>query len=317
MRVLYHILFICTLYINKLEAQDISVFNLRTEYTFMHNNMEKDETTGFISISEIYPLGNYPDSIVIPAQYLNDGGAKRKVELKGKFRQHLLNSTNIKESDQVNVYAYKRNKIYTFKVKDLNTLAILTPYDDISGAKQPYDYMFGFEVNPNSIPSAEDYLVTIDDHNTFSENTFKPIFWEQVDSSCFPLINKTNSLDNPLNKYISGKTYAYFSDHYNYFVQDVRKKNPGTIARHLVIVSRIDNSILVNRYYRDTESTSLHALNSIEKQDHESLNQWTGILFKDYPPVIFGFLHHSFGCPSIDFIQQPNNAIYINCDNRH
>ncbi len=52
-------------------------------------------------------------------------------------------------------------------------------------------------------------------------------------------------------------------------------------------------------------------------KEYPMVNQWTGKLFKDYPPVLFGFVWQSFGCDNIDIIQLPLTTIPILCDNRH
>ena len=38
--------------------------------------------------------------------------------------------------------------------------------------------------------------------------------------------------------------------------------------------------------------------------DESNIFQYTGHLFKGKPPVIFGFIAQSFGCPSINFLDQ-------------
>ncbi|MFI8605669.1 hypothetical protein ACIGCP_14490 [Cellulophaga baltica] len=54
-----------------------------------------------------------------------------------------------------------------------------------------------------------------------------------------------------------------------------------------------------------------------EKYDYEENLQYVGRLFKNRPPVVFGFTFKSFGCPSINFIDKNELPIFILCDNRH
>lgn len=76
--------------------------------------------------------------------------------------------------------------------------------------------------------------------------------------------------------------------------------------------------MIFEKFYCVHEEPSLVPLNVVgHAKDWRSKTQWTGEIFKDRPPVIFGFLFHSSGCPSIDFIEQSENSVRINCDNRH
>ncbi len=51
--------------------------------------------------------------------------------------------------------------------------------------------------------------------------------------------------------------------------------------------------------------------------DGTNAMQWTGYFFKGKPPVAFGFMVQSFGCPSITFLDKNEKDFTINCDNRH
>jgi len=316
MRIIFSIIFLSlSLYSIHLLGQDLLIYQLQTAYT----NMEDEITTGFISLSDQYKLVEHPDSLAIPQAFLNAGREKRTIPLNGTYRKQLLNQTNIKESDVVSIYAYKQQEIFTFKVKDLKTLAILSPYEMLQGEKSQYDYQIGFEINPDSIPGEDNYydgyLVYIGNNKPFKKNSLQPIRWEQVDSTCFPSKNKR---PKPLasNIYIKGKTFEFVSDNYLYYIQNVDLLHAGTFARHLAIVNRENNQIVLSKFYTNSEGSSLESLN-IENDNLEMLNQWTGQLFKDSSPVVFGFLYMSFGCPRIYFIDQSSNSIYINCDNRH
>jgi hypothetical protein len=45
--------------------------------------------------------------------------------------------------------------------------------------------------------------------------------------------------------------------------------------------------------------------------------QWTGRLFKNKPPVSFGFEYQSFGYHGITLLSETEKEIWISCDNRH
>ncbi|EMS88521.1 hypothetical protein LEP1GSC074_3321 [Leptospira noguchii str. Hook] len=39
-------------------------------------------------------------------------------------------------------------------------------------------------------------------------------------------------------------------------------------------------------------------------------------MFKNRPPVIFGFFYEDYKCEDIDFLKLPKSGILISCDNR-
>jgi len=56
----------------------------------------------------------------------------------------------------------------------------------------------------------------------------------------------------------------------------------------------------------------------VKKGDKEKdYHQFTGKIFKDKPPVIFGFMYVSFGCPGVHVLDKKIKRIRILCDNRH
>ena len=67
--------------------------------------------------------------------------------------------------------------------------------------------------------------------------------------------------------------------------------------------------------FEGREFTSLSGIQT-EQEDRRN-SQWTGTLFKNKPPVIFGFTSESFGCSVITLMEKAGGEIPINCDNRH
>ena len=210
-----------------IQAQKLYVYELQSAYL----NIENEETTGFISLSDKYPLNEHSDSLAVPDSLLVSGN--RYIELKNEYRTRVLTKTGIKETDDVYIYDYIQNRTITFKVNALKTLAILTPYDMVGGRKKnQYDYMIGFEVDQTTITSKksflDDYFVSIGKINPFTEANLHPIVWDSVDSTCFPTdFDIPNRLQRTKRKYHRGKTYEYIEGHLGYYSQDILSNNHG------------------------------------------------------------------------------------------
>jgi hypothetical protein len=100
---------------------------------------------------------------------------------------------------------------------------------------------------------------------------------------------------------IKGSSYRYETANFGYYVQEFLG------PRRLLIIDLNTQETIKDIVFYPNESFSNAALN----------NQWTGKLFKDKPPVIFGLEWVSFGCPGITFLDRFVQDIGINCDNRH
>jgi len=102
----------------------------------------------------------------------------------------------------------------------------------------------------------------------------------------------------------------------DYFLQ-TSVRDEDLRSRLLVVKKSASNTVVFSRVYYDSEGTRLVPLNYQDRFSPDKIYQWTGEVFKDKSPIIFGFSGHSFGCRSIDFISKTEPPIYTRCDNRH
>ncbi len=310
---LFIFLLIAVIGLTNLTAQDLRIFYLR---------FEKNESVGFVSLSDVYPLSEHPDSLAIPdLKDINSEEAKNfeYLKLDAKQRKRFLSKTKILETDQVFIYDYSADVLICFTVKNLNVVACLNIY----GADWPYsqnDYMIGFELNKKFLTSfgrfPSNTLVCVGKENPFVQGQMKHIVWKKIDNKDFPS-REINPKDTARFKhvyndtkveYVSGNTFKYLTEGLEYFIQDTGKYNDNQIwAKRLLVIDRKTKEIVYEKMYYESESGSFAPIN----------NQWTGKLFKNKPPVIFGFKWVSFGCPRINFLNSTEKDIDTNCDNRH
>jgi hypothetical protein len=284
----------------------------------------------FIPLSDefLFRWSDHPDSLVIDSIYLqkNDGNRNYHVLSKEK-RALVLSQTQILENDSIFIFNLKLDSIVGFRVKDVPLIAMLSPYAN-DRKPRAYDFQFGFEFKSKPLNEAEySYIfVTTCAINPFVKGGIKPIKWEKMDSTRFPK-TEMNKWDSAYVKRTHPLQYFHYIDgELEYMVQN-RGRDSVAGGRKVVVISTKSNDVLFSGVFQDRESTSLLPLNGIES--HYSDNsfdfnfQQTGLLFKNKPPVIYGFLGYSFGCPGMSYIGSQGlegsevKGLRIHCDNRH
>ncbi len=289
-------------------AQDLKIFNLQY--------YEKDSTQSyvFISLSEIYPLSDNPDSMAIPdlkEKEIEEAPSFTYFKLDSMYRKRFLRETKISETDKVFIYDYSADALQSLTVKNLNVVARLNVY----GRDWPYsqdDFMIGFELHKNFLTGLDKYLeyslAYVGKVSPFVRGQLKPITWKSIEPSDFPSKELPTYDIRYAGKCVTGNAYKYETEGLQYFVQDLVRiaDNWNSVKRLIVLDIKTKETVCEKLFYAG-ESASFAPLN----------NQWTGKLFKNKPPVIFGFQYFSFSCPSISFLNSDERGIYIYCDNRH
>ena len=297
-----------------LSAQDLKLFNL-SRY-----EIDSTKSIAFISLSDVHFLSEHTDSLAVPdLTYIEaDSAANYEyIRLNSAYRERFLSGTKLSETDKVFIYDYAADQLLSFKVKDLDVVACLNIY----GAEWPYgqyDYMIGFGISEKKLTGLDKYfthaLVYIGKESPFVKGQVKPVEWKKTKASDFPSKALTYEDTAAFHEYLgdhqyhAGDTYSFERDSLNYFVRDyILFTDDWLFAKQLVVIDTKTGEAVCKKQYFSGESLSFAPLD----------NQWTGTLFKNKPPVIFGFNYVSFGCPSITFLSKTEPDVYINCDNRH
>ncbi|EMM84997.1 hypothetical protein LEP1GSC039_0256 [Leptospira santarosai str. 2000027870] len=318
--------------------EDLNLYNLNTC---------GNQSVRFVSLSDKYPVYDYPDWFAIPKLKNRKKKDFQYLILGRKYRTRFLSKTKISENDTVFIYDYFTETIATFPVKNLNAVACLSPYMSDMDDAPPYsqkDYMIGFEIEKKLLKNFknksfeyENSLIHIGKQNPFQKGRRKWLLWKKIDPkklSTFKIRVKYAPGYDPQydptawSGYSFGKAYQFDSAPLRYYLQDLFKyddlSRPASErdepdCRRLIVINTKTKEIIVEKFYCKGEGAGfapLKVVGDVDKYWYQRY-QWTGEIFKDRPPVIFGFLFVRFGCPSIDFIEQSENSVRINCDNRH
>ena len=283
---------------------DIAIFNLE-------NFRGHKDANGFINLSEIQKISEHPDSIVVSKNYLGDQKEEEvsHFKLEPLYRKRFLANTKLSEESKVFIYNYKLDSLLIFKIKDLNVVAKLSPYENSENLNQ-YHYMYGLEINKEHLANWGVYyfssFVHVGEKNPFSTGKMSPMLWTKIEISEFPL-----DLKNGLKNKKDIQSLAVFKTEINGFEYSY------TSNGQLVVVDTKLNKIVYITHFYQGESASLAPISIAGNKNEYGIEQWVGPMFKNYPTAIFGFQYFSFGCPSIKLIDNRNSFVGIMCDNRH
>lgn len=308
------------------EEDTVYVFNAFLSYNFLisdlkiynaqpfYNEKKNYYRTGFLNLSESYFTYTENENTILPI----DEELKDTIVLNKTQRKEFLTKTNISEFDKVFIYDIQNDSVYIFKVSELPAIACINIYysDYSDSPKTERDFEFGFDLKKSYRGSYQNFAF-IGKENPFQKGKLKPIIWAEIDSLEFPERYKTKIIPDfrkiPIKEYNSKESFKFSNSQYDFFIQNLQ----GSLtARLLLVIDSKKNEMIFNHVFTDSESSYLIPLN-IKNKKNEYGGQWTGELFKNKPPIIFGFLGHSFGCPLINFLSESEPPIMILCDNRH
>lgn len=296
-------------------GQEIELFSLSAmEYN-------ENEKVFLVSLSEIYPLSEHPDSSAIPDIGDWEMLDANTIVLDSIYRQRFFARTGLLLTERLIVYDYLNNISASFPLNTLRLVACLNMYagnDDWPYSQ--YEYMIGFELEPSVLANFNPFFyqtfVYLGSSDPFAHQPLKPIHWSLVDKLNLPKSKMMKAQKTFLKNHTCGNKYVFEENGFKYMIQEYLFE-ANLNARRMVIEDIKTKKIVCERFFRDSEGASLAPLNYTDLENILQIDQWTGVLFKDKPPVVFGFLYQSFGCPAITFLNATMEDVYIRCDNRH
>jgi len=275
---------------------------------------DNETSTAFVNISETYFENKRFEYLI------SNEDRKDTLTLTSRQRKVFLKTVNISEDDTVFIYELETDIVHSYKVKDLPVISCLNIYS-YGGNYEEYDFEFGFDLGKLKI-EYDNNFVSIGKSNPFQTGDIKEILWTEIDNKNFPKPFDVQIIDEDIRSWFDGvtseKSYSFTNKYFNYYIQNLKHKNGNVAYRYLVVTDKKSDKIVYEDVYMESEGSYLTPIKIDNIKEHNDYYiQWTGKLFKDKAPVIFGFVAHSFGCGSIDFINKEESYIRILCDNRH
>ena len=253
----------------------------------------------------------------IPEEYLGEGGAMHEMTKENKW--NFLRQLGITESDSIYIFDLKLNKLIVVSINALPFMAIPNVYSH-GDPLNVDDYMIGITYPEELLAESDSYyyhiLVHVGSSNPFELGRAYPIILKEIDENTYLSQVENDSIANVLYSGIGGrKTYFFHAENLDYYFLSLGLEYP--FAGHLAVYYEGTDVQLFSHYFNGGEGSSLARLSHVGQDSTNYLYQWTGKILKDYPPITFGFLSHSFGCARIYVMDDSGTWIRILCDNRH
>lgn len=265
---------------------DIEVF-----YFSMPVHRDGDDfREAFVNLSESDRLNNHA------IQELDFG--ENPVRFDRNQKNQILSFT---PNDTVYIFSLIEDSIIKFAIEDLPLVAYVHPYFKNENTLSAYHYIFGLSLGKKYAVDGEAFTY-IGQENPFKTGEVEAIKLNKVDNDSFPVHSNYERSTHEI------VTFLFTTENLKYFIQ----KTVRGCSFDLVIVDDISHSVIYYRHYQQSESIAVPCI-----MGPEYSYGWTGKVFKNKPPIIYGLESHKFGCPSIDFLGENEPPIEILCDNRH
>lgn len=275
-----------------------------------------DETRpGFVNLSELYPFDYENNSnTIIQDEKLGQEPIRFNKNQSDKFFERI----GISKKDSLYIFSFSNDSVYKFPVSEFKMIAFLNPYTHGDRNTKEYEYEIGLNLEDKFSDKGDNfaYVGTV---NPFQTGKIKPLIWNRTDNNNFPL-QESNIVNQKTTDNITLETYTISLSHFKYFIQShiYYKNNQSRVQKHqLIVIDTTTNNIITKLYYSSSESINISPVYKSSDEKMEYYHSWTGELFKNKPPMIYGLYGNSFGCSTVDFIDKNEPSIRILCDNRH
>ncbi|WP_133121688.1 hypothetical protein [Chryseobacterium sp. PMSZPI] len=295
--------------VDEIDYKNFNIFDVTTISSGQNNEL----ADVFISVSDINNNPNVISSDFLKKQKQMFFEQLKYLELDAEHRNKLLSGIHLTENDSLYLFNYELNKLQKTPISKLKAVAYLDVYASEGEDIDAGSYMVGFQIE--SKKKIADYdqfhnaIAYFGNKNPFVENKMKPIKWEKSG----PDISKKYFAGSKLTY---GQTFQSKYENLTYYLQELLE-DEMVLERRLIVINDHHQKIFETTYTTaGSDGAEFYPLNG-DNKDNPNNFQWTGYLFKGKPPVTFGFIAPSFGCPSILFLDKKEKPLKINCDNRH
>jgi hypothetical protein len=288
-------------------------------YRMVQRDLNSGEMFHFISLSESLEMSDHPDSCIIPTEFVGDiyRSDVDLVPLDGTYRDKFLKGVGLTEFDSLFIYDYILDSIVSFPVRGLTACAV----PNINLAKEDLldycsIYQIGFKIDNLEVQNNhfEKSFAAFAQSCPFQKGKMEPVKWTPVDTAQMPKVQHREEFGRILTNLELNGSFIYKQNQYILYLFDLYDDG-RPFGRHLIVMDTLTDEIKVDQQFYESSGPAGTPINSGE--NIEDMFQWTGILFKNYPSVIFGFEYHIMYCDPIYFLANDEYSIRVKCDIRY
>jgi len=252
----------------------------------------------------------------MPKNFINKKDLRKDtIHFNKKQRNEFLKRMNYSNKDTLYIYDITTGLIKKHSIKNTPLMACISIYSQVNEESRTkdydnWDYQVGF--NLGKVNYGE--FAIIGKENPFIEKGLQPLVFEEMSQEIIDNNIKAKLLSKAWIKDTTYKPYIFNYKNIRSFVKIKKELNTWSD----LIIKNIQTKDSYSIYQNEGESSSKASIKIKEKKSTGNDNyQYIGRLFKNKPPVAFGFMWESFGCPKIHFLGKEELPIIVLCDNRH
>ena len=259
---------------------------------------------------------NVSESFYMPENFIDKNDLRKDtIHFSQKQRAEFFKRMNYADNDTLFIYDLASTLVKRLPIKNIPLMACVNIYSSIKDEYKTedyytHDYQIGFNLGKADYSG----FAVIGKENPFVEKGLQPLVFkkmnqQQIDSHIkSKLISKHWLNDTVFKPYVSS---------YENIQSFVKVKKDYPYWSDLIIINTKTKESF-DIYQEGGESSGKANLSLADVASEYPVNyQYIGNLFKNKPPVVFGFMWESFGCSQIQFLDNNELPIRILCDNRH
>jgi len=270
---------------------------------------KKDIRHAFVNVSESFNM---------PKNFINKNDLQKDtIHFDKKQRKEFLKRMKYSNNDTLFVYDIKSGLIKKHPIKSTPLMACISIYSRVNEDRKTEDYYeTDYQIGFNLGKVNDEGFAIIGNKNPFVEKGLKPLIFKEMGHK---MINNNVEANLLPTSWIDDTNYKpYISNYENIRVFVKIKKEANLNSWYDLIIKNIETKKSYYVYQTEGESSGKASIALAEKKSIKTENyQYIGRLFKNKPPVAFGFMWESFACPQIHFLKTEALSIRILCDNRH
>ncbi|WP_405399207.1 hypothetical protein [Maribacter sp. Asnod2-G09] len=268
---------------------------------------EIDISLAFVNVSE---------SFYMPENFIDENDLQKDtIHFSKKQRTEFFKRMNYANSDTLFIYDLASTLVKRLPIKNIPLMACINPYSSIIEEYKTedyysYDYQIGFNLGKADYSG----FAVIGKENPFVEKGLQPLVFKKMNQQQIDSNLKKQIISEDL---VNDSIFKPYTSSYKNISAFVKANTDYSSWSDLIIINtQTKESFEI--YQEEGESSGKADLNLEDAVSEHSENyQYIGNLFKNKPPVVFGFMWESFGCSQIQFLDKNELPIGILCDNRH
>ncbi len=289
------------------ELSEIKLYYAEAYYMeILQESKKLDTRQAFINVSESF---NMPDGFIDKKDLKKD-----TIHFNTKQRVDFLKRMNYSEKDTIFIYDFDSQRVKKRLISQTPLMACVNIYSKIEEEyKKENYYQLDYEIGFNLGKTNYEGFAVIGRENPFIEKGLKPLVFEKMTTKDIKNYSYKGLLSKNWNNDSNYSPYIERYENIRFFVKINEQNNEW---KDLIVVNTATKDFI---YINQKESESTYKVPIIRKSAKADYggNQWVGRLFKNKPPIIFGFTGETFGCDIIYFLKKDELPIITLCDNRH